>query len=87
MDLSDEAVILSLKDGVYYSLNDVAARIWELVREPVSVRVVCATLAAEYEVDPARCEKETLELLHQLREWGLVEVGPVTATRSGSGDP
>ena len=32
--LGDEAAILNLKDGVYYGLDPVGARIWKLVQTP-----------------------------------------------------
>ena len=30
-DLGDEAAILNLKDGVYYGLDPVGARVWSLI--------------------------------------------------------
>ena len=33
-DLAGEAAILNLKNGVYYGLNTVGARVWNLVQEP-----------------------------------------------------
>ena len=36
-DLDGEAVILNLKDDVYYGLNPVGARIWNLIQEPKTV--------------------------------------------------
>ena len=50
-DLQGEAAILKLSSGIYYGLNPVGARIWELIQEPRSVREVRDTLTAEYEVD------------------------------------
>src|SRR2546427_11651852 len=36
-NLAEEAVVLGLKAGVYYGLNSVAARIWNLIQEPKTV--------------------------------------------------
>ena len=33
-DLTGEAVILNLRSGQYFSLNDVGTRIWNLIQEP-----------------------------------------------------
>lgn len=73
-NLADEVVLLDLKSGVYHGLEAVGARIWELLSEPVSVRQVRDTLLAEYEVDPAECEQDLLQLIAELRNHGLVEV-------------
>jgi len=73
-DLQDEAVILNLKDGVYYGLNPVGARIWELVQEPRTVGELCDTIASEYEVDPDQCERDVIALVRELSDNSLVEV-------------
>ena len=36
-DLADDAVIVGLDDGVYYSLNEVGRRIWTIIQEPRAV--------------------------------------------------
>jgi hypothetical protein len=75
-NLGGEAVILSLKNGVYYSLNPVGVRIWNLICEPIVVLKIRDTLMSEYEVEPGRCEDELLALLQDLANEGLIEVEP-----------
>jgi Coenzyme PQQ synthesis protein D (PqqD) len=36
-DLAGEAAILNIKNGVYYCLDPVGARIWSLMQEPRAV--------------------------------------------------
>lgn len=75
-DLENEVVVLSLDDGVYYSLNPVATRIWELMQEPTTILAIRDRLLEEYEgVDPELCTREILTLLEQLREWDLIQIG------------
>jgi hypothetical protein len=69
-----EAVILGLTSGVYYGLDPVGTRIWELIKEPASVAQVRDALLAEYEVEPERCEADLLELLQRLLDEGMIEV-------------
>lgn len=69
-----DVVILSLKNGVYYGLNEVGARIWKLIQQPVSVRQVLATLLAEYDVDVTECYQEAVDLLKELLAHGLLRV-------------
>ena len=73
-DLSGEIVILNLENGVYYGLNAVGARIWQMLEEPRSVKEICSSLLAEYDIDPHVCETQLFELLHDLASNGLVEV-------------
>lgn len=73
-DLQGEAVILSLRDGVYYGLNEVGARIWNLIQQPIAVRAICATLLEEFDVEPDRCERDVLALLGDLAAHNLIEV-------------
>jgi hypothetical protein len=77
-DLGDEIVVLSLRNGAYYGLDPVAARIWALLAEPRRVAAIRDTLVSEYlGVDPDRCLQEVSSLLVQLASWELVELDPV----------
>jgi hypothetical protein len=69
-----ELVILNLRDGVYYGLEDVGARIWSLLREPVTLGAIRDALVAEDDVDPARCEQDLRALIRALVSKGLVRV-------------
>ncbi len=73
-DLGGEAAILNIKKGVYYGLDPVGARIWNLIQQPRSVKELRATLLEEYDVEPERCESDLLELLEKLLAEGLVEL-------------
>ena len=72
--LDDEAVILSLKQGVYYSLNPCGNRIWSLIQKPVKVRIIRDALLQEYDIDKETCEKDLLSLLSDLDKEGLVVI-------------
>lgn len=72
--LGDESAILNMKNGVYYGLNPVGARVWNLLRQPRSVRELCDIIAGEYDVQRERCERDILDLLEQMKNEGLVEL-------------
>jgi hypothetical protein len=72
--LEDEVAIVQLKAGIYYGLDPVGARIWELIATPRSVRAVRDALLTEYAVDSERCEGDLLQLLQTMVDAGLVEV-------------
>jgi hypothetical protein len=73
-DLGGESAILNLSNGVYYGLDPLGARIWELVQRPRTVRQVKESILEEYEVSPDVCERDLLTLLTHLSKEGLIEV-------------
>jgi hypothetical protein len=73
-DLGGEVAILSLKNGVYYGLDAVGARIWELIQGPRTVNEIRDVLLEEYDVEPERCERDLFVLLDQLATENLIEV-------------
>jgi hypothetical protein len=72
--LGDEVVMLNLRDGVYYGLDAVGARVWTLLSDPLTVAAIRDALVDEYDVDPARCEDDVRTLVEELASRGLVEI-------------
>jgi hypothetical protein len=72
--LTEETAILDVKLGIYYGLNPVGTRIWQLIQEPRTVYEVRDALLEEYEVAPERCERDVLALLQELASKGLIEI-------------
>ena len=73
-ELVGEAVILNLKSGVYYGLNEVGNRTWNLIQKPKTVKGIKNTLLAEYEVEPESCEHDLMALLQDMAAAGLIDV-------------
>ena len=73
-DLAGEAVILSIQNGVYYTLNPVGSRIWTMIQEPVKVGKVRDTILEEYDIDREQCEEDLLAILSDLEKEGLIIV-------------
>lgn len=73
-DLAGEAAILNIKSGVYYGLDPVGARIWNLMQEPRKVAEIQSEITNEYEVEPERCARDLVVLLEKLLAEGLIEV-------------
>lgn len=79
-ELQGEAVILDVKSGIYYGLNEVGASIWNLIQEPKTVGEIKEALLAEYEVEPQTCDRDLLAILKDLIVKGLVHVINETST-------
>jgi hypothetical protein len=73
-DLGGDAAILQLKNGVYYSLDPVGARVWALLAEPRCICDVEAILLDEYDVEAAECRRDLFDLLEKLLDAGLIQV-------------
>jgi hypothetical protein len=71
--LKDEAVLLDLKEGIYFGLNDVGSRIWTLIDEQRTLGEICDTLIAEYEVSRDDLERHVHTLVEELLNNGLIE--------------
>lgn len=74
-DLQGEIAILQLREGVYYGLDGVGTRVWELIQQPIRVRDLCDRLVAEFEVEREQCEVDVLKLLDDLNAAGLIRIG------------
>lgn len=73
-DLQGEEVILDLNTGVYFGLDQVGTRIWQLIREHRSLQQVLDAMLQEYEVTKAQCTHDLLRFVTQMADKGLVEV-------------
>jgi hypothetical protein len=78
--LSDEAVILGLRDSIYYGLDGPGVRIWELVQQPASLGDVADTVSREFDVDRDTALNDLLALTGDLLTRGLLEVVPDAAS-------
>lgn len=73
-DLAGEAAIVNLQNGVYYGLDPIGARVWNLMRESVTLAQLVDLLLADYAVDRLTLESDMRRFLRQLAEQGLVEI-------------
>jgi len=73
-NLQGEEVILNLDTGVYWGLDPLGARIWQLLQQQNGPDTIVKTLFDEYDVTEARLRRDIEDLLTRLVENGLVEV-------------
>lgn len=72
--VGSETVILHFTAGMYFGLDEVGTRVWELVQNGRSVREIRDRLLEEYDVDEERCDHAVRSLLTSLAEQGLITV-------------
>lgn len=73
-DLQGEAVILNLNTGLYFGLDPVGTRIWQLIEAHQSLQKVLDAMIEEYEVGQAQCAEDLLSFVTKTLEKRLVEV-------------
>ena len=73
-NLQGEVVLLSLKTGIYFGLDPVGTRIWQLIQDHGVLRPVRDAMLAEYEVSAERLWEDLRDLVTRLADNGLVEV-------------
>lgn len=79
--LNDEAVLLLPGRGEVKVLNAVGARIWSLADGTRTIAQIAAVIAAEYAVEPAQAEADTLAFVAELvrREMVTLVAQPLDA--------
>ena len=73
-ELGGEMVLLNLKSGVYYGLNESGTQMWTLLVELKDPGRVVEALEREYAASRAQLEGDLRELLGTLRAKGLIEL-------------
>ena len=71
--LDEEAVLLNLDSGLYFSLNEVGTRFWQLLAESPSVDHAIDSLEQEFDVGRPTLQADVLQLIDNLKAEKLVE--------------
>ena len=72
-EVNGEMVLLDMAGERYFGLNDVGARVWQLLHEGTNIGGIVETLFDEFEVDRETLEADVYALLAQLTDAGLVD--------------
>ena len=71
-ELSGETVLLNLESGVYYGLDAVGTRVWQLIMQGRTIASVCDTMIEEYEVAAQVLHADVTRLVGELHDRGIV---------------
>jgi hypothetical protein len=70
--VGEEMILLDLASGVYFGLDPVGARIWEMIAQGKRLAEVRDQLLAEYEVPADVAERDLHRLIGELAAHGLI---------------
>ena len=74
-ELQGEAVLLNLKSGVYFGLDPVGTRVWQLLADQDLLADIARSIVAEFDVTEDRCAADLTALVAEMERHGLVTVG------------
>jgi hypothetical protein len=69
-----DLVMVSIVNGSYYGVSDVAREVWEQIEQPRKVSDLINELCMNYDVDEATCQAQTLSFLEALMNEKLLRV-------------
>jgi hypothetical protein len=72
--VDQDIVMVSIANGFYYGVSDIARGIWEAIERPKRISDLVDELTETYNVDRSRCEEETLLFLDDLLTERLLQV-------------
>jgi len=72
-EIDGETVVMNVETGNYYGIDEVGSRIWELLKEPLSIKDLCASLTEEYEADLETIQGDLLPYLQELITENLIK--------------
>jgi hypothetical protein len=72
-NLDDEIVLLHLKSKTYYSLNLTGGRIWQGIKEDLTLKEISERLQAEFAVEAEAANRSVLALVDELSQQQLIE--------------
>jgi hypothetical protein len=75
-----DVVMVSIRDGLYYGVSDIAREIWVAIEQPKKICNLIDDLLVTYDVGRARCEAETLSFLEDLLSERLLQVKDEAST-------
>jgi hypothetical protein len=73
-EADQDLVMVSIVNGAYYGVSDVAREIWEAIEHPKKISDLIDDLTASYNVDRSSCEEQTLSFLESLMTERLLQV-------------
>jgi hypothetical protein len=70
--VGEEAILINLNTGTYYSLNDTGTMFWELLDGRRTIADCAQRIAQDYDVEPEVVQADLLELATHFKDEGLI---------------
>lgn len=73
-DIDGDKVMMNLERGMYFSLNSVGSKIWDIIENPTTIDEIVKTLLNEYDITEEKCKEAVVSFLKGLEVNGLIEI-------------
>jgi hypothetical protein len=73
-EVDGELVMLDPRQSMYFALDSIGGRIWELLQQPQQVDALCRSLSEEFDAPVATCRADVLAFLAELVDADLVSI-------------
>ena len=70
--VADEAILIDINTGIYFSLNEVGTEFWEMLDGEQTIEQHATTIATKYEVDKTMVVADLLELAEEMAKDKLI---------------
>jgi hypothetical protein len=71
-ELDGEMVILDMQAGLYYGIDAVGTRIWQMLQDKVPPATMIDLLLEEYEIEADVCSQQVMAFLTELEKNRLI---------------
>jgi hypothetical protein len=72
--VADEAILIDINTGTYFSLNEIGTEFWEMLDGKQSIAQHAATIATKYEVETSMVIDDLLELAEEMAKDSLIRI-------------
>jgi len=73
-EIDNEYVLLNMKTELYFGLNDIGARVWQIISQEGTTDTLIEKIMAEYEVSADALKADISELLNELSKEQLISI-------------
>jgi hypothetical protein len=70
--VADEAILIDINTGTYFSLNEVGTEFWEMIDGEQTIEQHASAIAAKYEVETSMVVADLLELAGEMAKDKLI---------------
>ena len=70
--VEQEQVLLELRSGTYYGLNDSGSYIFELLKQGKSKAEIATALTDNYDISLDQAKSDIEDFLRELKNWSLI---------------
>ena len=86
--IDDEAIIINLANGVYYSMDNAAGLVWQMLERGHSLKEVITSVIARYDIPAEQARADVTRLVEELVQENVVVVSSRVAppeAKNGAG--